>query len=110
MSIWDFREKKIPGIVAVQNVKKLENVTSIVLTPRHVARFLYLKDLKLREIATQPSSAYGEDAYTSLSIKEWIHQIKLRRIDHQVQRVGKRPALDHLVIKILSFLRKFPFS
>jgi hypothetical protein len=63
--------------------KNLENVTSMVLGQCHVVKFLHLKDLKLRKIATELSSAYGQDADTSLGIKEWIHQIRLERMDNQ---------------------------
>jgi hypothetical protein len=45
------------------------------LKQRHIIKLLHLRDLKLQEIATEPSSACGQDAYARQSIKNWLHQI-----------------------------------
>jgi hypothetical protein len=84
--------------------KSLENVTSMVLEQRHVVKFLHLKDLKLCKITTELSSAYGQDADTSPSIKEWIYQVRLERMDDQAQHVGERPTSDNLDTENLAFL------
>jgi hypothetical protein len=56
------------------------------------------------------STLYGEDAYTRPSIKYWLHQLKLGRIDITTQHVGGRPDLDDTDAEILSVLRISPFS
>jgi hypothetical protein len=80
------------------------------LKQRHIITLLSMKGLKLGEIAKELSSAYGQDAYIPLSIKYWLHQIKLGRTDLRTQHPGGRPPLDDIDAEILSFLRKYPFS
>jgi hypothetical protein len=80
------------------------------LEQRHMIKFLHLKGLKLQEIATELSSAYGQNAHARRNIKYWLHQIKLGRTDLQTQHVRGRPPLDDADAEILSLLRKFQFS
>jgi hypothetical protein len=47
------------------------------LEERHFIKLLRIKGLKRGEIAKELSNAYGPDAYIRLSIKHWLHQIKL---------------------------------
>jgi hypothetical protein len=58
------------------------------LERRHIIKFLHIKGLKLGEIAQELSSAYDSNAYTSPSIKYWLHQIKLGRTDLRTQHGG----------------------
>jgi hypothetical protein len=62
------------------------------LEQHHIIRLLHLKGLKLHEIATKLSNLYGQDAYATLTIKYWLHQIKVRRTEH----FGGRPRLDDI--------------
>jgi hypothetical protein len=87
-----------------------KSVTSMDLEERHVIKFLHLKGLKLEAIAADLADAYGQDAYTKLSIKYWVHQIELGRTDLTTEHIGGRPTLDDIDAEILSALRRFPFS
>jgi hypothetical protein len=80
------------------------------LEQRHVIRFLHLKGLKLDTIAAKLVATYGPEAYAKPSIKHWIHQIKLGRIDLTNQHSAGRSPLDDIDAEILVALRKFPFS
>jgi hypothetical protein len=80
------------------------------LEQRHVIWFRHFKGLKLDAIAAELVETYGPEAHAKPSIKYWIHQIKLGRIDLTNQHSGGRPTLDDIDAEILAALRKFPFS
>jgi hypothetical protein len=76
---------------------------------RHIIKFLHLKDPKLQEIAAERSCAYRQDASARASMKYWLYEIQLRRIDLQTQHVAVRPPLDDVDVEVLLFPRQFPF-
>jgi hypothetical protein len=76
----------------------------------HIVKFLRNKGLKNGEIAKELSNEYDPDTSTPPSIECWLHQINLGRTDLQTQHAGGRPVLHDTDAKVLSFLRKYPFS
>jgi hypothetical protein len=75
VTIWALRGKKNGGHFCSANCRQLKSITSMQLEQRHIIKLLHLRDLKLQEIATEPSSACGQDAYARQSIKYCLHQI-----------------------------------
>jgi hypothetical protein len=53
---------------------------------------------------------YGGNVWATLSIRYWLHQIKLWRTDLQRQYVGGRPPLDNISTECSSILPKLPLS
>jgi hypothetical protein len=92
------------------NPEKLKSVSLMEVEQRCIIKFLHLKGLKLGDIVVELSTLYGEDAYTRLSKKYWLHQLKLGRTDLTTQHVGGRSYLDYTDAEILSVLRISPFS
>jgi hypothetical protein len=82
------------------------------LEQRHIINFLRIKGLKLGEIAKELSSASGPDAYTSLSVKCWLHQLKLGRTDPRTQSAYDCRVLgDSCFGNLFSFCREnWPYS
>jgi hypothetical protein len=52
-----------------QKCKQLKSATLMELEGCHIIKFLHFKALKLQEIATELSSAYGQDACARPSLK-----------------------------------------
>jgi hypothetical protein len=80
------------------------------LEQHHIIKFLHLTDLKLGDIVVELSSLSGKDAHTRSSIKYWLHQLRLGRIDLTTQHAGGRPPLDDIDTELLSVLSPSPFS
>jgi hypothetical protein len=58
------------------------------LEQHHIIMFLRVKGLKHGEIAKELSRAHSPDAHSPASIKYWLHQIKLGRVDLRTQQAS----------------------
>jgi hypothetical protein len=53
---------------------------------------------------------YNQDAYATPSIRQSLHQVKLKRTDLQKQYVGERPPLGDIDAELVSILGKLQLS
>jgi hypothetical protein len=79
------------------------------LGQRHSIKFLHLKCLKLREIATELFNAYGQDACARSSIKYWPHPIKLGRPISKRSMLVDDQFSSMLMLKFYHFCENFVF-
>jgi hypothetical protein len=80
------------------------------LEQRHIIKFLHPKGLELGDSTVELLSLYGQDAYTKLSIKYRLHELRLGRKDLTTQHVGGRPPFDDTDPETLSILWTSRFS
>jgi hypothetical protein len=76
----------------------------------HIIKFLHLKGLKREDIARELSNLSRQDASAKLSIKYWLHQLKLGRKDLTTECVGGKSSLDDTDTEILSLAGRSRFS
>jgi hypothetical protein len=103
-----FPWERLADITEIQIVNN-RKANSMDLEQHHIIKFSRFKGLKLGEIAEEPVSAYGPDAYTPPSRLYWLHQIRLGRTDLGTQHAVGRPSLGDIDADILSILGKYPF-
>jgi hypothetical protein len=70
----------------------------------------FWNNLKLDSVPAELSGTYRQDADEPASIKYWLHQLKLGRIDLKTLHVRRRPPVDDIDAEIFSLLGKYPFA
>jgi hypothetical protein len=88
----------------------LKSITVMELEQYHISKFMHTTSLKLDSVTKKVSSLYRHDAYAKLSIKSWLHQLKLRSVGLKMQQPGERQPLNDADAEMLSVDKKFPCS